>query len=227
LERTNHELAEFARITAHDLSAPLLALSRLVELLSDRGEDPEFAPTVGAIRSGISRMRGMVDSVMGYAQSLEAAPARAPVDLDDVLAHVLDVLAEDVAGRRANITASELPTVPGDGQQLERVLLNLVSNALKFAGERPPRISVTAHRQQRMWWISVSDDGIGVAEADRAHIFDLFARSRSSASGRGIGLATCRRIIELHGGRIWVEPNEPRGSIFHFTLPTEPTVSSG
>ncbi len=114
----------------------------------------------------------------------------------------------------------------GDEHQLERVLLNLVANAIKFGGEEPPRLRVDAVPQTGAWRISVSDEGTGVPEAARAKIFDLFARGEQSSSGRGIGLATCRRIVELHGGRIWVEPNVPRGSIFYFTLPNEPTVAS-
>jgi signal transduction histidine kinase len=110
--------------------------------------------------------------------------------------------------------------------QLERVILNLIANALKFGGDLPPRVRVEAHRERRGWRISVSDEGIGVDEADRIQIFKLFARGEQSG-GRGIGLATSRRVIELHGGRIWHEPNQPHGSTFHFTLPNEPTLASG
>jgi PAS domain S-box-containing protein len=226
LERTNHELAEFARVTAHDLSAPLLAASRLLDLVPDSSSDPDAPATLDAIRSAINRMRVMVDGVMGYAESLEAAPARPPVELSEPLQRVLDTLAEEIDRRQAVISVGKLPTVPGDEQQLERVFLNLISNALKFADDQPPRVRIEAHHEHATWRISVSDEGIGVPQTDGARIFELFGRSEATTSGRGIGLATCRRIVELHGGQIWVEPNEPSGSVFYFTLPTEPTVSS-
>ncbi len=226
LELSNRELAEFARITAHDLSAPLLAVSRLIDLISGGGADPEFPATLDAIRAAIGRMHGMVDGVMGYTESLEAAPARSQISLDEVLDRVLDALADQIAESGAVITRGELPTVHGDQHQLERVLQNLIANALKFGADEPPRVHVESHREPGAWRISVSDAGTGVPEADRTRIFELFTRGQQGGSGRGIGLATSRRIVELHGGRIWVEPNEPHGSIFNFTLPTEPTVAS-
>lgn len=227
LERTNHELAEFARITAHDLSAPLLAASRLLDLIPDSFDDADYLSTLDAIRSAINRMRAMVDGVMGYAESLDTAPERAAVDLGAIVEHALDGLAEDISRRDAAISVGELPTVPGDEHQLERVFLNLISNALKFAGDRRPRVRIESHQESGVWRISVADEGVGTPQSDRARIFELFARSDSSTQGRGIGLATCRRIVELHGGKMWVEPNEPQGSVFNFTLPNEATVSRG
>lgn len=224
LERTNHELAEFARVTAHDLSAPLLALSRLIDLVAAPAEDPDSSATFDAIRTSIKRMRAMIDGVMGYTESLEAAPARAPVDLDRVLDRALDALASEIADRRAVVTSEGLPTVQGDEHQLERVLLNLIANALKHSGHTPPRVHVEAYRARGAWRISVSDEGIGVARADRTRIFELLERGETAVGGRGIGLATSRRIVEVHGGRIWVDPNDPHGSTFNFTLPDEPAM---
>lgn len=227
LNETNHELAEFARITAHDLSAPLLALSRLVDLISGDGKDSDDSATLDAIQNAIKRMRAMVDGVMGYAQSVESVPTPGTVDLEEVLHRVLQTLAEEIANRDALVTLGELPTVSGDEPQLERVLLNLIANALKYSGIGPPRVRVEAYRQPDACMVSVSDEGIGVPQADRTRIFELFARSEVATPGRGIGLATSRRIVELHGGQIWVEPNEPRGSTFRFTLPSEPSGSAG
>jgi PAS domain S-box-containing protein len=226
LERSNHELAEFARITAHDLSAPLLAVSRLIDLVSFEADDPEFPATLGAIRTAIGRMHAMVDGVMGYTESLETTPMRAVVNLDDALQRALDALPQEITDSGAVISRGKLPTVHGDEHQLERVFQNLIANALKFGGDEPPRVNIDAHREAGVWRISVSDEGVGIPDADRGRIFELFSRGGQSTAGRGIGLATCRRIVELHGGRIWVEPNEPHGSRFSFTLPNEPTVAS-
>jgi signal transduction histidine kinase len=106
------------------------------------------------------------------------------------------------------------------------VLQNLVANALKYSPDDSPQVRVSAQREPGAWRISVADQGVGIAESDRDRIFDLFERAGTDA-GSGIGLATCRRIIEQHGGRIWVEPNEPTGSVFSFTIPDEPTIASG
>jgi PAS domain S-box-containing protein len=226
LERSNHELAEFARITAHDLSAPLLAVSRLIDLVSYGADDPEFPATLAAIRTAIGRMHAMVDGVMGYTESLETAPTRAVVNLDDALQQALDALSPEITDSGGVITRGRLPTVHGDERQLGRVFQNLIANALKFGGDEPPRVHVDAHREAGVWRISVSDEGVGIPESDRGRIFELFSRGTQPTAGRGIGLATCRRIIELHGGRIWAEQNHPRGSTFNFTLPNEPTVAS-
>jgi PAS domain S-box-containing protein len=226
LEQSNRELAEFARITAHDLSAPLLAVSRLIDLISAGGADPEFPATLDAIRSAIGRMQAMVDGVMGYTESLEAAPTRSPINLQDILARVLDSLAAQIADAGAVITHGELPTVHGDEHQLERVLQNLISNAIKFGADAPPRIHIDSQRLPNAWQITVSDEGIGIPETDQTRIFELFARGQGGQTGRGIGLATVRRIIELHGGHIWAAPNHPQGTTFTFTLPTEPTLAT-
>lgn len=225
LELANHEFAEFARTTAHDLIAPLVAVSSLIDLMADRGAEPDFIASLQAIRSAIGRTHTMVDGVMGYAESLEAPPKRTPVNINDAFNRVLDALAEEIRHCKAVITHGSLPTVQGNKDHLERVLLNLVANALKFGGQ-PPHVRVEANREHDAWRISVADDGIGVPEEQRARIFELFACGDQHGAGRGVGLATSRRVVELHGGRIWVEPNKSGGSTFHFTVPNEPAVAS-
>jgi PAS domain S-box-containing protein len=226
LERSNEELAGLARITAHDLAAPLRALSGLIDLLPQGDANADTLLTLDAIRSAIDRMQAMVGGVIGYVQVRSERPARTHVDLSDLLARVRETLEADVLERRAVVVSEELPTVYGDEHQLERVLQNLVANALKYSPDDSPQIRVSAQREPGAWRISVADQGIGIAEPDRDRIFDLFERAGTDA-GSGIGLATCRRIIEQHGGRIWVEPNEPTGSVFSFTIPDEPTIASG
>jgi PAS domain S-box-containing protein len=226
LERSNEELAGLARITAHDLAAPLRALSGLIDLLPQGDTNADTLLTLDAIHSAIDRMQAMVGGVIGYVQVRSERTARTQVDLNELLARVRETLETDVLERRAVIVTEELPTVYGDEHQLERVLQNLISNALKYSPEDSPQVRVAAHREPRAWEISVGDQGVGVDEADRERIFELFGRAGTEA-GSGIGLATCRRVVELHGGRIWVEQNEPRGSIFKFTIPDEPTVAGG
>jgi signal transduction histidine kinase len=224
LERSNEELASLARIAAHDLAAPLRALSGLVDLLPQADFSFDTRLTLDAIRSAIDRMQAMVAGVTGYAEAGSNEPMRALVDLNEVTGHVIEILKSDIDARGAIMAVEELPSVFADEHQLERVLLNLVSNALKYAGERAPEVSVYARRGREAWQISVADHGIGIEENDRDRIFELFARG-DVESGSGIGLATCRRVVELHGGRMWVESNEPTGAIFTFTLPDEPSVA--
>jgi PAS domain S-box-containing protein len=224
LERSNEELAGLARITAHDLAAPLRALSGLIDLLPQGDANADTLLTLDAIRSAIDRMQAMVGGVIGYVQVRSERPARTEVDLNEMLARVRETLEAEIIERRAVVVTEELPTVYGDEHQLERVLQNLVANAVKYSGDDPPQVRVSAQRESGAWRLSVSDQGIGVDEADMERIFDLFERAGTDA-GSGIGLATCRRIVEQHGGRIWVERNQPSGSIFQFTIPDEPTVS--
>ena len=226
LERSNEELAGLARITVHDLAAPLRAVSGLLDLLPDADVTPDAKLTLDAIRSAIDRMQAMVAGVTSYAEARSDEPKRAAVQLNPLVERVRQTLGSEIAQRAAAVTVEQLPSVLADEYQLERVFLNLISNALKYSGERSPEIHVYANRGSRAWRISVADQGVGVREADRDRIFDLFVRG-ATGSGSGIGLATCRRIVDRHGGRMWVESNEPTGSIFSFTLPDEPTVAEG
>lgn len=226
LERSNEELAGLARITAHDLAAPLRAVSGLIDLLPRADASPDTRLTFDAIRSAIDRMQAMVAGITGYAEARSQEPTRALVDLNGVAARVREMLQSDIEERGASVTVEELPSVFGDEHQLERVFLNLISNALKYSGEHVPVIKVFVNRAPGAWRISVADRGLGVEEAEHERIFELFARGKVE-SGSGIGLATCRRIVELHGGRVWVEPNEPTGATFSFTIPDEPTVAGG
>jgi signal transduction histidine kinase len=123
----------------------------------------------------------------------------------------------DEAG--ATLAVDDLPEVQGDARQLRRVLQNLVANAIKFRAEAPPRIDVSAAEGQDGWMVTVADNGRGVAAKDSARIFGMFSRAHHDLEGSGIGLAVCRRVIEAHGGRLWVEPVDGGGSAFRFTLP--------
>jgi PAS domain S-box-containing protein len=226
LERANRELAELARVCAHELGAPLRALAGLADLLASPGASADG--TLDAVRSAIARMQGMVEGLLGYAQSGDAEELRRePVELERVLEYALDSLETQIQASNAMITATELPTVDGDPHQLERLLRNLIDNAIKYAGEERPRIAVQAVAEGSRWLLSVADQGIGVCEQERDRVFELFARdSEAGVAGRGIGLAVCRRIVELHGGRIWVDSNEPRGTIVQFTLPAAATQAA-
>ena len=226
--RMQSELKGYADVVAHDLSAPLSGISLLVTALEQRPEQPPSAEILQELRATTARARGLIDGVLAYARSGELVRGR--VALQDVMDEVCADLRVTLDDAGASLVVGELPEVDGDPRQLRRVLQNLVANAVKFRSERPPRIEVSADRGSREWVVSVRDNGIGIRREDVVHVFDMFSRVTPNVDGTGIGLAICRRVVEAHGGRIWVEPAEDGGSVFRFTLPAaearepEPTV---
>jgi signal transduction histidine kinase len=226
--RMQAELKAYADVVAHDLSAPLSGIALLVTALEQRPEQPPSVEILQELRATTRRARGLIDGVLDYARSGELTRDR--VDLHDVMAEVRADLRVELDDANACVVLAELPEVEGDPRQLRRVFQNLVANAVKFRSDRPPRIEISAHRGSREWVVSVQDNGIGIRREDVGHVFDMFSRVTPNVDGTGIGLAVCRRVVEAHGGRIWVEPAEGGGSVFRFTLPAaevrepEPTV---
>jgi signal transduction histidine kinase len=215
--RMQSELKAYADVVAHDLSAPLSGIAVLVTALEQRPEQPPSAEILRELRATTGRARGLIDGVLAYARSGELT--REPVSLQDVMTEVCADLRAELDDADACLVIGELPDVDGDPRQLRRVLQNLLANAVKFRSERPLCIEVSAHRGSREWVVSVRDNGIGIRREDVGHVFDMFSRVAPNVDGTGIGLAICRRVVEVHGGRIWVEPAEGGGSAFRFTLP--------
>jgi signal transduction histidine kinase len=141
------------------------------------------------------------------------------VALGPLMAAVAEDLRASLEGAAATLVIGELPAVEGDPRQLRRVLQNLLGNAVKFRGSAPLRVEVSALRDSQEWVLTMRDNGVGVGADQASRIFGMFSRANQHVDGVGIGLAVCRRIVEAHGGRIWVEPIEEGGSAFRFTLP--------
>jgi signal transduction histidine kinase len=215
--RMEAELKAYADVVAHDLSEPLSGIAMLVTLLEQHPEEPPAAGVLQELRATTGRARELIEGVLAYARSGELA--RQPVSLRDVVAEVADDLRPVIEGANATLVVGELPQVEGDPRQLRRVLQNLVGNALKFCGDEPPRIDVSAEARGGEWVVTVRDNGIGIDREDSSRIFGMFARVDRRVDGSGIGLAVCRRVVEAHGGHIWVEPADGGGSAFRFTLP--------
>jgi signal transduction histidine kinase len=215
--RMEGELQAYANLVAHDLSEPLANLQLLVTLIEQRPDTPPSAEVLDQLRRSAVRARELVDGVLAYARSGELH--REQVELSRVMAEVAEDLCPALDAADAELTFGELPEVEADPRQLRRVLQNLVSNALRFQAAEPPRIEVSALRDAREWLVTVRDNGSGVPPAYASRIFGMFARLDTRSEGIGVGLAVCRRIVEAHGGRIWVEPVEGGGSAFRFTLP--------
>ncbi len=216
--RMESELSGYADLVAHDLSEPLAGISLLVTELEGDPTRPADQAVLGDLRATTERALELVNGVLVYARSGELAPG--PVALNEVVAEASEDLRVPFEEAGATLELSDLPRVEGDRRQLRRVIQNLLQNALKFRGDRRPRIEVTAAEEGvTEWVISVVDNGIGVDVDDTRRIFDMFARADRGAEGAGIGLAVCRRIVEAHGGRIWVEPVAGGGTAFRFSLP--------
>ncbi len=229
LERSNADLEQFAYAASHDLSEPLRTVAGFSQLLARRYEgqlDADADEIVKYMNDGVDRMQQLIDDLLLYSRVGRAPLSDDEVDLDDVLTQVQAWLAPTIAERGAEISADPLPTVRGEAGQLAQVLQNLLANAIKFTapGVRPV-VHVAAGRSDGAWKVCVSDNGIGV-DAGEDVIFRMFGRLHPADAypGTGIGLALARRIVERHGGRIWVEPGTGGGSTFCFTLPDSVSV---
>jgi len=226
LVRSNKELEQFAYVVSHDLQQPLSVVSSYLEMLGDsirdRLENEEESYLDRAAASAV-RVQEMVDAVLGFARVDSRGGDYVPVDLGAVLEQVKSELWKEITVAKAEITNDSLPTVVADEAQMEQLLQNLVSNALKFSGSPPAEIHVSAEESESEWTISVRDNGIGIDPEASDRIFVMFQRLHTEREipGTGIGLAICKRIIDRHGGRIWVESEQLLGATFFFSIPKQ------
>lgn len=214
--RMEADLQAYANLVAHDLSEPLASMQLLVTLLEQRPDTPPSPEVLRQLRSSAERARELIDGVLAYARSGELRTER--VDLARVVAEVAADLRPALEAH-GELLVGELPEVEADPRQLRRVFQNLVSNALRFRRGDTVQIEVSALRDAREFVVSVRDDGVGIPQEHARRVFAMFSRLDASAEGIGLGLAVCRRIVEAHGGQIWVEPADGGGSVFRFTLP--------
>jgi signal transduction histidine kinase len=215
--RMEAELRNYADVVAHDLNQPIAGIQMLVGLLERRADEPPPPGVLEQLRDSTERARDLIDGVLVYAQAGELHSERVP--LGRLMAEVADDLAPGLADAGATLDVGELPEVDGDPRQLRRVLQNLIGNAVKFRAEAPLRVAVSARPDSQEWVLTVQDNGVGVDPEQASRIFGMFTRADREREGAGIGLAVCRRIVEAHGGRIWVERPDGGGSAFRFTLP--------
>jgi light-regulated signal transduction histidine kinase (bacteriophytochrome) len=223
LRRSNYELEQFAYLASHDLQEPLRKVASFCQLLQRRyaGQlDARANQYIEFAVDGARRMQALINDLLAFSRVGQAAPEPMLVSSDSALTQARANLAEELEKSGATIEAGHLPLVLAEMSLLTAVFQNLLSNALKFAGEGPPRIVVTARRQEPFWLFSFTDYGIGLDPQYAERIFVLFQRLNDrSYSGTGIGLAMCRKIIENFGGRIWLDTTAPEGTRFCFTLP--------
>jgi light-regulated signal transduction histidine kinase (bacteriophytochrome) len=184
---------------------------------------------IGFAVEGAQRMQRLINDLLSYSRVGRRGAAFGHVSLADAFDVVTGDLRATIEQTGATITCDPLPRVWADGTQLTQLLQNLVANALKFHGEAPPRVHVGAERRGREWQISVRDNGIGIEPQYAERIFVIFQRlhTKSEYPGSGIGLSICKKIVNRHGGRIWVEPSPEGGSVFRFSLPVDRAEVNG
>lgn len=228
LERSNRDLEQFAYIASHDLQAPLRNVRQGLELLDEHlvstlgaGLDDEAQELRRLVSEAVARMEELISGLLEYSRvDRHQTAATTPVDLNDLAEELRQILQADLAEADAELVIDDLPVVKGNRVQLRQVLQNLLQNSLKYrVDETPPRVEINSRNEGEEWIISVGDNGIGIDEAQHERIFELFGRGHPGYEGVGLGLAIAQRIVESHGGRIWVESAPEKGAIFHIALP--------
>ena len=226
LARANEDLNQFAFAASHDLQEPLRMITAYSQLLVKgyRGElDGEAGTCLEFIVEGTRRMRELLSNLLAYTQLTEKREDTEPtglVDVNQVFEKVLENCKAAIDEAKAIVTSDRLPTIPGYEQHFIQLFQNLISNALKYRADQPPRIQVSTELLDGEWQFRVSDNGVGIAPEYQKQIFGVFKRLHGmSISGTGIGLAICQRVVDRYGGRIWVESQVGQGAAFYFTLP--------
>jgi len=223
LLRSNAELEQFASVTSHDLQAPLTTISMYAELLERRhpSEPDAGHDLINGIRGATQQARLLIRDLLEYSRAGRGELAVEPLPADLALSQALEALAGSIESTGARVRVGSLPTVLADRSNLSRVFQNLVGNAVKFTRGDDPEVCVEAERDGHMWRFDVRDNGIGMDPANSRRIFEPFRRLHGEEDypGTGIGLAVCERIVEQHGGRIWVSSEPGEGSVFSFTMP--------
>lgn len=223
LERSNAELEQFAYLASHDLQEPLRMVSSFTQLLAqpyqgklDKNADEFIRYAV----DGAVRMQCLIQDLLLYSRLSRVNHPHQTIDLNTVLQAALLNLHGSVQAANASISYDQLPTITGDNAQLLQLFQHLIANAVKFQGEHPPRVHIASSQQDANWRIAVSDNGIGIEPQYFDKIFLIFQRlhSREQYPGTGMGLALCKKIIDNHGGRIWLESTPGKGSTFYFSL---------
>ncbi len=226
LERSNRELHQFAHVVAHELKEPLCVLRLCYDAIRRRIGSKSDPSTDRLLQDSMDTAKGMarlIDDLLEYARVGEAERSFDRVECEEVLGKALANLRAAIEASGASVTHDALPTVCGDASQLSLLFRNLVGNAIRYRGGDPPVVHISTTRHDNKWRFSVRDNGVGIPPEHRDRVFRIFERLNPDKAdgGSGIGLALCKRIVERHGGHIWVDSPEGRGSVFHFTLPAE------
>lgn len=230
LERINSDLVEFASVAAHELREPLRMVEKYAELLKDDTEGKlgvEAVKSLGFVRDGAKRLSSLLEDLLSFSRITGGWQTFSACDCNVLVDGALRQFEDEIASSKAEIRRERLPTILADPTQMAQVFQNLIGNALKFRSKRAPKIRVTVLRGRNEWVFSVKDNGVGIEADDLESVFTIFRRLHPEYAGTGIGLAICRRVIERHGGRIWVESVPGKGSTFSFNIPIRQSQNAG
>lgn len=224
LKKSNTELKQFAHMCAHDLTEPLRTITNYIHLVEEKVQNQDLQGInnyLHLIRDGATYMRALVQGILNYSQMGLHKPNKLTFNLEKALKNTQISLAKKIKEKNSVIEYGKLPDVYADLTLITQVMHNLISNALKFNYSETPMIKITSEENKDTWTIHISDNGIGINKKYHTTIFNIFVRlhSKSQYPGSGIGLASCKRIIEDHGGKIGVHSSLNKGSTFWFTLP--------
>ena len=227
LERSNRDLELFAHSVSHDLQSPLRTIANYCQLLEKHAAaklDAEEREFLDFAVDGAHRMKRLLDDLLAYSRVSTKAKEIHPVDANDVLREAIGNLQAAIQEHQATIEFDLLPTVVADATQLMQLFQNLLGNAIRYRRDEPPTIHVAAHEEAELWRFAVRDNGVGIEARHFERIFQIFQRlyAEHEIPGSGVGLSICKRIVERHGGQIWVESVPGQGSTFFFTLPKSP-----
>jgi light-regulated signal transduction histidine kinase (bacteriophytochrome) len=224
LARSNAELEQFAYVASHDLQEPLRKIASFSQMLQRRygGQLDERADTyIEFAVDGAKRMQELINDLLAFSRVGRMTEAQEEIEADVLATHAVAALASAIDETGAQVEIGDLPTVRGEPALLALVFQNLIANGIKFRGDEPPHIRLSARRDGDHWQFTLADNGIGIEPEYADRIFIIFQRlhTRATYEGTGIGLAMCRKVIEYHGGRIWLDEQVRTGATFHFTLP--------
>jgi signal transduction histidine kinase len=224
LGRSNRDLEQFAYVASHDLQEPLRMVASYTQLLAERYRgklDEDADKYMGYAVEGALRMQALVHDLLTFSRVGRNGVERKNIDSSQAVREALQNLAVSLQESGAVANQSTLPVVHSDRTQLLQLFQNLIGNAIKFRGKEPLVVTVSAERKEKEWEFAVADNGIGIAPEHNEVIFSIFQRlhTRTEYPGNGVGLAICKKIVEQHGGRIWVDSEPGKGSTFRFTLP--------
>gem|GEM_PF-5070389 len=227
LQRSNRELRQFAYVASHDLNEPLRTIKGYLQLIELRYKDvlnTKGQQDIEVVKEGATRMQQLIEDLLEAAKIRTHGKPFAQVDTTVAARQAIANLEASVREHKAEITYDALPSLTADERQLTQLFQNLIGNAIKYRSAATPAIRLSAHEDSDEWVFSVRDNGFGIDPKYSKRIFEMFTRlhSRSEYSGTGIGLAICQRIVERHGGTIWVESELGQGSTFYFTIPKDP-----
>ncbi len=226
IKRSNAELEVFAYIASHDLHEPLRMVSGFAKLLQKRYKDildKEAHDFIDFIVDGATRMQNLINDLLMFSRVGTRGKVFKPTDMNIILEVVLNILRESVSDSNAVITSEPLPVIIADETQMIQLFQNLIANAIKFKRSEPPKIKISGETKNNEWLFTVQDNGIGIDSKNFERIFIIFQRlhTKGEYPGTGIGLAVCKKIIQRHGGKLWVESKLEKGSTFFFSIPRE------